>query len=316
MWLIPGEETVPYHLGYAALAIAFGLDVWSRARAYTALGVYTVATGVILVSRAASGVLDWGETAEVPLMSLLMALMVWHVVQRDVALEEARRLADRDREQVARRERLVRMTSHEMRTPLTIAAGYVDVLRTTETGATRADLDVVREELDRLDRGCDRLLRMIRFHDDLPQYPVDLDRHLDELVERWRVVAARDWQVETAAGTVLGHEERLRVCLDTLVENAVRYTCPESTVRVFARQEDGAVRVGVADSGSGFSAAQIVAFNSPQELLSDQTPAPDPRARTGLGLSLVREIVESRGGRLEAGTAPEGGAMVSLVLPH
>jgi signal transduction histidine kinase len=316
MWLIPGEETVPYHLGYAALAIAFGLDVWSRPRAYVALGLYTVATGVILVSRAAEGVLDWGETAEVPLMSLLMALMVWHVAQRDVALEEARQLADRDREQVARRERLVRMTSHEMRTPLTIAAGYVDVLRTTETGPIRGDLDVVREELDRLDRSCDRLLRMIRFHDDLPQHPVDLDRQVDELVERWRVVVPRDWQVDAAAGTVLGHEERLRVCLDTLVENAVRYTCPDGTVRVFARQEDGTVRVGVADSGSGFTTAQIATFNSPQELLSDQTPCPDPRARTGLGLSLVREIVESRGGRLEAAVAPEGGAMVSLVLPR
>ena len=41
----------------------------------------------------------------------------------------------------------------------------------------------------------------------------------------------------------------------------------------------------------------------------------DPRARTGLGLSLVREIVESRHGRLEAGVAPEGGALVTLALP-
>ena len=316
MWLIPGAETVPYHLGYASLAIAFGLDVWSRPRAYVALGAYTLATGLILLVRATEGVIDWGETTEVPLMSLLMALMVWHVAQRDLALEHARQLAERDREQVARRERLVRMTSHEMRTPLTIAAGYVDVLRTTETGDVRGDLDVVREELDRLDRGCDRLLRMIRFHDDLPQHPVDLDRHLDEIVERWRVVVPRTWEVDAAVGTVLGHEERLRVCLDTLVENAVRYTRPDGVVRVFARHHDGAVHVGVADSGSGFTAAQIATFNSPQDLLSDQRPCPDPRARTGLGLSLVREIVESRGGRLEAGTAPEGGAMVSLVLPR
>lgn len=315
MWFVPGQETIPYHVGYAGLAIAFGLDVWSRHRAYLALGAWTISTGAILLARAVEGVIEWGETAEIPLMSLLMALMVWHVQHRDAALLEARRLAERDREQVARRERLVRLTSHEMRTPLTIAAGYVDVLRTTESGAVRSDLDVVREELDRLDRGCDRLLRMIRFHDDLPQHAVDLDRHLDELVERWRVVVPRDWRVDAGAGTVLGHEERLRVCLDTLVENAVRYTCTDGVVRVIARPRDGGVCIGVADSGSGFSAAQLASFNSPQELISDRAPAQDPRSRTGLGLSLVREIVESRGGRLEAGVAPEGGAMVSLVLP-
>lgn len=315
MWLVPGEETIPYHAGYAGLALAFGLDVWSRLRAYLSLGVFTAVTGAILVSRAAGGYISWGETSEIPLMCLLMGLMVWHVGHRDSALALTRAMAERDREQVARRERLVRLTSHEMRTPLTIMAGYVDVLRATETGSVLNDLDVVREEIDRLDRGCDRLLRMIRFHDDLPQQQVDLDDLLRETVGRWRVVVSRDWQVTATAGRVEAHEERIRVCLDTLIENAVRYTEANDSIRVFARREAGEVRLGVADSGCGFSAAQITAFNGPQELVADATSSQDPRARTGLGLSLVREIVESRRGRLEAGSAPEGGALVTLTLP-
>lgn len=315
MWLVPGQETIPYHLGYAGLALAFGLDVWSTRRAYLSLAVYTVVTGAILVVRARDGVLDWGETAEIPLMCVLMALMVWHVAHRDAALALSLQMAEYDRQQVARRERLVRLTSHEMRTPLTIAAGYVDVLRSTETGSIRSDLDVVREEIDRLDRACDRLLRMIRFHENLPQQPVDLDRLLRDLVDRWRVIVPRDWVVEASAGTVDTHEERVRVCLDTLVENAVRYTDPGGTIRIFARRDGAEVRLGVADSGSGFSAEQVSTFNRPEDLLAEGTPSQDPRSRTGLGLSLVREIVESRGGRLEAGTSPEDGALVTLVLP-
>ena len=315
MLLMPGRETIPYHLGYAGLAIAFGLDVWGTRRAYVSLAAYSLTTGGILALSAARGYIDWGEVTEFPLMHLLMALMVWHVANRDKALKLAREMAENDRQQVARRERLVRTTSHEMRTPLTIAAGYVDVLRETETGPILDDLDVVREEIDRLDRACDRLLRMIRFHDNLPQEPVDLDRLLADSVERWQVVEPRDWLVDSAAGTVEANAERVRVCLDTLVENAVRYTEEGDTIRVFAHPAGDMVRLGVADAGSGFSAEQLRVFNSPQEPLADATSTQDPRSRTGLGLSLVREIVESRGGRLEAGVAREGGALVTLVLP-
>jgi signal transduction histidine kinase len=315
MWFVPGRETVPYHLGYAGLAVAFGLDVWSTRRTYVTLAVYTVVTGVILLMRAADGHIHWAQTTEIPFMTLLLGLMIWHVAHRDAALRINREMAERDREQVARRERLVRLTSHEMRTPLTIMAGYVDLLRSTETGSVLNDLDVVREEIDRLDRACDRLLRMIRFHDDLPQHQVDLDQLMQDIVDRWSIVAPRNWQVTSAAGVVDTHAERVKVCVDTLVENAVRYTEEGGTIRVFARREGAGVCLGVADSGSGFSPAQVAAFNGPQDLVADAGSNQDPRARTGLGLSLVREIVESRQGRLEAGVAPEGGALVTLALP-
>ena len=315
MLFVPGRETVPYHLGYAGLAVAFGLDVWSTRKAYLSLAAYSVVTGVILLKSAADGYIHWAQTTEIPFMALLMGLMIWHVAHRDAALALNREVAERDREQVARRERLVRLTSHEMRTPLTIMAGYVDVLRSTETGTVLNDLDVVREEIDRLDRACDRLLRMIRFHDNLPQHRVDLDRLMHEIVDRWRIVAPRDWRVSSSAGVEDAHEERIKVCVDTLIENAVRYTEEDDTIRVFAYREGDVVRLGVADSGSGFSPAQIAAFNGPSELVADASSNQDPRARTGLGLSLVREIVESRHGRLEAGVAPEGGALVTLALP-
>lgn len=318
MWQWPGEETVPYHLGYAALAVAFGLDTWSNRRAYTALACFTAVTGAVLVTRADAGVIDWGETAEIPLMALLMALMVWHVGDRHAALAIATSLAERDRDQALRRERIVRVTSHEMRTPLTIATGYVDVLRAgaREGSALAEDLAVVHDELDRIARAADRLLRMIRFHEELPTEPFDLDAMVRDLVLRWQVVAVRDWRADAAAGTVVCSQERLRACLDTLVENAVRYTGEGQTIRVFARQEDGDLVVGVSDGGSGLSAGQAAAVNHPEDLVATGALPTDARSRTGLGLSLVREIVEARGGGLHAGRAPEGGALVVLRLPQ
>lgn len=317
MAAFPGEETVPYHLGYAGLAVAFGLDTWSNRRAYLALAGFTLATGVVLVDRAAVGVIAWEETAEIPLMCLLMALMVWHVGRRHAALARVTQLAERDREQALRRERMVRLTSHEMRTPLAIATGYVDLLREGVDDPHRSDdLMVVHEELDRISRACDRLLRMIRFHEQLPTTAFDLDLMVRSLVARWGVVAQRDWRADVAVGTVVCSEERLRACLDTLVENAVRYTEEGQTIRVFARREGPFVALGVSDGGTGLSAAQLEAVNHPEDLVADEPLPTDARSRTGLGLSLVREVVESRGGALRAATAPEGGALVTLWVPY
>ena len=129
-------------------------------------------------------------------------------------------------------------------------------------------------------------------------------------------MAPRDWCADAAAGPIVCSEERLRACLDTLVENAVRYTSRGQTIRVFARREQGYVVLGVSDGGSGLSQDRVAAINHPDEL-DPAGPLPtDARSRTGLGLSLVREVVESRGGGLAAGTGPEGGAMVTLHLPY
>lgn len=311
----PGEETVPYHLGYTGLALAFGLDIWSNRRAYLALAGFTIATGAVLAERAAAGVIAWEETAEIPLMCLLMALVVWHVGRRHAALARVTSMAEREREHAVRRERMVRLTSHEMRTPLAIATGYVDLLRADAVDGRQAeDLAVVHDEMDRIARGCERLLRMIRFHAETPVDPTDVDDLVEDLVLRWSVVAPREWRADTRCGVVDCSADRIRACLDTLVENAVRYTEAGQPIRVFARRLGADVAIGVADAGSGLGPEQTVAVNSRDEVAPDALPT-DARSRTGLGLSLVREVVEARGGRIEASRAPEGGAMLTMHFP-
>jgi hypothetical protein len=71
----PGQETIPYHLGYAGLALAAGLDAWSHPQSVTALGGYTLLTGAVLLTRAANGTIAWEETAEIPLMCVLMVMV-------------------------------------------------------------------------------------------------------------------------------------------------------------------------------------------------------------------------------------------------
>jgi signal transduction histidine kinase len=321
MWVFPGEETVPYHIGYALFALCFGLSPWSAQQTAGALIGYTAASGLVLLLRARDAVIAWEETAEIPLMLTLVLLMVWLVRRREHALAEVTLLSEQERVEGRARELLTRRTSHEMRSPLTISRGYVELLRARPRAPGEAEeLRIVDEELDRLTRVCDRLVRAFKLHGDIAPTPVDLDSMLTETLRRWSTVANRNWVLCAGGGVVPGSPERLRAALDTLIENAVRYTGVGDTVRLEAVREPGGrwVRLSVADSGPGLSDEQVERINSTPALLSDPAgsePDRDELSQTGLGLGIVLEIVERRGGRLHAARAAEGGAELTLVLP-
>jgi len=316
MLAVPGSETVPYHVGWAAFALCFGLEQWTPRSTWTALGLFTTVTGAILVNRVATGVLDWQETTEIPLMLLLMVLMIWHVRRRQQALADLTEHAARERADSTMRELLTLRTSHEMRSPLMIARGYLELLTDrTPAGDDRADLQVVDEELARLTRVCERLVRSMRVSTDFELADVDLDAVLRQTAARWSAVAQRRWQVESPALSIHCSSERLRACLDTLIENALRYTAgDEDTILLYARPMRDAIALGVADSGRGFTADMLrTAAGHPPGYVLDGVR--DDLSQTGLGLSLVRDVATRRGGWVQLGVSPWGGADVAMILP-
>jgi len=334
MFLRPGQETIPYHLGWAGFALAFGLGTWSRGQLVTALGWYTIATGAVLVRSWILGLIGWEETSEIPLMFLLAMLMVSHVRRRQAALAHVTRLAEREVQACLDREQLMRLTSHELRTPLTIARGYIELLQTrSKELENQQDLSVVGDELERLSRVSDRLIRMIRLQDDATTEMVDIDQVMAQAVERWRVVADRRWLLDAEAGVVVGSTERLRTGLDTLVENAIRYTSTGDTIRLFGSRRLGQVILGVLDTGVGLTDDQIHAINAGELSPSSPTQAGttaeagssaardmgtdtgDSLAGTGLGLSIVRTLAHSRGGTLHASHVVGGGAAMIISFP-
>ena len=99
--------------------------------------VFTLISGGILLIRADEGVIGWQETAEVPLMSTLLLLVIWNIRRRHQALAQLEEVATRDRHRAAMRERFSRLTSHELRTPATIALGYTHLLLERENDPSR-----------------------------------------------------------------------------------------------------------------------------------------------------------------------------------
>ncbi|MEO6142372.1 MAG: HAMP domain-containing sensor histidine kinase [Dermatophilaceae bacterium] len=335
MFVRPGQGTIPYHLGWAGFALAFGLGTWTKRQLVISITWYTLATGAIFERNWLGGDIGWDETTEVPLMLLLALLMVWHVRRRQAALAQVTTLAEREVQACLDREQLMQLTSHELRTPLTIARGYIELLQTrAKELENKQDLSVVFDELERLARVSDRLIRMIRLQDDTTTEMVDIDYVMAEVVERWRVVADRRWLLDGRAGRDLGSPERLRTGLDTLIENAIRYTSVGDTIRLVGSRNHKQIVVGVYDSGVGLTDQQIMVINTRDSSSSPgvtdtetgtepgadpeadpQTETKDGLAGTGLGLSIVRALANARGGTLHASHAPDGGAAMILTFP-
>ncbi len=320
MWLAPGRETFPYHLAWIGLALVYCFEPSPRWVAVGALVTYTALSGAILVHRASEGVIAWEETGEIPLMAVLVGLMLWHAQRRLAALRELGTVADREVRQARQRERLGRMATHEMRTSLTVASGYVELLLTRERPRTeRAEVETIRDELVRLRRTSERALRLFSLPGKVSPEVIDLQAFLRTTADRWGAVTERHFVVEASGGALCGSSERLQACLDTLVENALRHTAPGDQVRLVGFRDRGAVYLGVADSGPGLPRDLSGAINRGAaftdgyaRLVSEE---PEDADRTGLGLVLVHTVVSARGGRVLAGTSAEGGALLLMRLP-
>jgi two-component system OmpR family sensor kinase len=312
MWALPGLETVPFHLAWVSLALAYGLTQWTLAVTFTVCAVLTVATGLPLAHRAGSGVIAVEEISEIPLMALLFLVMVGHVRRRSAAVAEARLAADR--EWVARemQKRFVRLASHELRTPITVARGYTELLNDDFRNArVREDIRVVLDELDKLERIAGRLLALALAHQmsELDPDIVDMTALVRRVARRWEPVAGRPVTVDVASASVYGDEERLEAALDCLVDNALLHGEDGSVLCLRAYQDGAWTIIEVEDDGPGIPAEWRPA------LLGEHGFPLESRRGSGLGLTIVRGVVHAHGGQIALGTPPSGGLWVTIRLP-
>src|SRR5262249_47339442 len=91
-------ETIPFHFVWVSLTIVYGFRVWRPWPTVGALSGVMLISGAALVGMAAEGEVSAAELTEVPLMSAMFVAMVWHARRRQAALEELRRVTERERD--------------------------------------------------------------------------------------------------------------------------------------------------------------------------------------------------------------------------
>ena len=255
------------------------------------------------------------------------ALLLSPMRRRLRALEDdARRFTASDR---ARRQ-LLADVSHELTTPVTAMRGYLETLTMPELeldAATRARyLRIISDETSRLERIIGDLLDLARLEGSggsltLEQVPVAelfarvMARH-ERACQRAGVTMTEE--IQPGAETVAADRNRLEQALQNLAANAIRYAPPGSAVRLTARPAHDTVTLAVEDAGPGIAPEHLPHifdrfYKADQSRASMGAAQSEPgETRTGaaasggsgLGLSIVKAIVERHGGRVSARSNP------------
>jgi signal transduction histidine kinase len=309
-------ETIPFHFIWVSLTLLYGFRVWRLAPTAAVLGSVVVTTGTLIMVDARRGTQEWGELFEVPLMSAMFLAMVWHGRRRQQAMDVVSALAESRASLLERQERFLHDASHELRTPVTIAHGHLEVLR-SEHGRS-AELDVALDELRRIEHIVGRLLLLAKADqpDFITRRAIDLEPFLEDVFMRWSEVAPRAWRLgPVACGVLDADEEAIRSALDAVLENAVKYTADGGTIEIRAHTVGAELVIEVDDDGCGIPADAV------ERIFERFARADAARTRAeggvGLGLAIVDAIAKAHGGRcIVRSDAAQAGTTFAFRLPR
>jgi signal transduction histidine kinase len=207
--------------------------------------------------------------------------------------------------------------SHQLRTPLTGIRLHLEELREEVGDEHRrtAELDAGLEEVDRLARIVDELLILSRAGEhELPAEEIYLERATLRACERWRKAAAERGlelicESEAEPGSVTVAPADFDRALDSLIENAIRYSPKGEQVRVMSRPGG----IEVLDRGPGLARGEEQAVF---ERFHRGSAGRAGVKGTGLGLPIARELAGRWGGAVNLSNREDGGARASLEFPR
>jgi signal transduction histidine kinase len=217
--------------------------------------------------------------------------------------------------------------AHDLKNPLGVILGRTEILKEVIASAGALD-EAVRTQLAYIRDAANRLTEMV---DDLVsdamadalditirREPVDIAGLVQEVAEANRPLAARKDQTITVAAppdhAAMCDADRIREAIDNLVSNAVKYSPLGGAIDLLVTQADGGIMVQVKDQGAGLSPEDISRLFGRFQRLSAKPTAGE--TSTGLGLSIVKRIVDLHGGRIAVESAGPGqGATFKMTLP-
>jgi len=203
---------------------------------------------------------------------------------------------------------------HELRTPITIVRGHLELDPANEA-ERESNKELVLDELDRMSRMVDDLLVLARAEnvDFLRRSPIDIDVFTQELFTKVQRLGDRDWQLsQTAHGVAVVDAQRLTQAMINLAENAIRHTGLGSTIRIGTAASESELSLWVEDEGPGIEAEdQVHIF----ERFAHGRGSDNKDGKAGLGLAIVSAVANGHGGRAEVQSSPGQGATFVMSLP-
>ena len=213
--------------------------------------------------------------------------------------------------------------SHELRTPLTSIKGYVSLLYQERVGAINEKqkefLGFVKDSTNRLHRIVNDLLNLSRIESGQGKEHKEVS--LGALVTHETALyqpQAEQKKIHLEASVpseelkIMGHEDQITEVVGNLISNALKYTPPKGQVRVELEKETDRIILQVRDTGVGI--AEEEQQNIFEPFYSIQPEQLERQESTGLGLSLVKKIMDNHKGLIEVVSAPKKGSCFRLVF--
>jgi signal transduction histidine kinase len=223
-------------------------------------------------------------------------------------------MLDRLEEAFATQRRFVDDAGHELRTPITVIRGHLELLEHDDPQERRRTLALVMDELERMQRIVNDLIVLAKSEqpDFLDLDTVDVEKLTAEVHAKAAAIAPRDWRLERAGrGIVVADRQRLTQALMQLAQNAAQHTKEGAMIGLGSVVVDGEARLWVRDTGPGIPADQREQVF--RRFARGRGARPSEGA--GIGLAIVKAIAEAHHGRIELESAPGQGSTFTVVIP-
>ena len=224
-------------------------------------------------------------------------------------------MLDRLETAFSQQRRFIDDASHELRTPITIIRGHLELLNADDKAATEDTRRLVLDELDRMSRLVDDLLLLARSEqpDFLDVHPIDIAELVDDVAAKAAPLAKRGLKVgERAVAVIDGDRHRVTQALMNLIHNAAAYSPESAQIRLGSVTQESAVEIWVQDEGPGIDP------EDQQHVFDRFARGTTGQRRTegaGLGLAIVRVIAEAHGGSVRLDSTPGRGSRFTISLP-
>jgi two-component system phosphate regulon sensor histidine kinase PhoR len=211
------------------------------------------------------------------------------------------------------RREFVANVSHEMRTPLTVIAGFLETLRDEPDPAAAARyLDLMTDQAKRMTRLVEDLLTLSSLESSPPpsmEEAVDMSKVVERLGAEARALSGGRHRIEIerrSDSNLVGSEKELESAFGNLVSNAIRYTPEGGTVRLRWHEADGGAAFEVEDTGIGIAAEHIPRLT--ERFYRVDRGRSRETGGTGLGLAIVKHALARHGATLAIHSTPGEGS--------
>ncbi|QXB43391.1 sensor histidine kinase [Jonesia denitrificans] len=223
-------------------------------------------------------------------------------------------MLDRVETAISSQRQLLDDVGHELRTPVTIVQGHLELLETTDPQEVHTTRELVLDELDRMTGLINDIVLLAKAQrtDFLTPSEVDIDDLMHEVTHKAQPLGAREWVTSATTGVVQSVDrQKITQALLQLADNAVKYSPDNTRIILGASATSTHISLWVQDEGFGIAPED-------HKAVFDRFHRGDNASRadgSGLGLSIVQAIATAHGGTVNLSSQPGKGTTVTITLP-